>query len=192
MRDNSDIEDLTKVNTQHGFQPIYIFIMRSEHAMIYHILNNLSQSLRGFWQFWSVGGFELMTFALPSLSQANFFTDSDNEVLANSSDKDEIAAKRRNITYSEILNYALPTSPKIIEFNNLIDRVLVSQQQTSFVKRDDSATAEAMLLLAGILNEHWQEFPLKAKVLLLNKLKIVKKAFGNIFSDLPLVFLIYG
>lgn len=118
-----------------------------------------------------------MNLTLPNPTQGSFFYDPNNEVSAKATDEDKIAAKRRNITYSEILTYALPTSPKVIEFNNLIDRVIVSQQQTSFIKRDDSVTAEAMILFSDILNEHWQEFPLKAKVLLLDKLKVVRKSF---------------
>jgi hypothetical protein len=41
MRDNSGIEDLTKVNTQTGFQLIYTFIMRSERAMIFRKLRGM-------------------------------------------------------------------------------------------------------------------------------------------------------
>jgi hypothetical protein len=41
MRDNSEIEDLTKISTQTGFQPIYTFIMRSEHAMIFKKLRGI-------------------------------------------------------------------------------------------------------------------------------------------------------
>lgn len=179
MRDNSDTEDSTKINTQTQFQPIYTFILRSERAMIYDILNNFSKSLRGFWKFWNAGGLNFMTLTLLNPSQGSFFYDSgfDNELSANATDEEKIAAKRRKITYSEILTYALPTSLKVIEFKSLIDRVVLSQQQTSFMKRDDSATAEAMILLSDILNEHWQEFPLKVKVLLLDKLKVYRESF---------------
>lgn len=145
--------------------------------MIYNGLVNLSQSLRGFWQFWSLGGFDLMVLVLPNSTQAGFFYEVDNESAADRSNEDVAAARERKITYSEILMYALPTSTKVTEFNKLITQVLVSQQQTSLVQRDDSKTAEAMILLADILNEHWQEFPLKTKVLLLYKLKVVRKSF---------------
>jgi hypothetical protein len=145
--------------------------------MIYNALVNLSQSLRGFWQFWSLGGFDLMVLVLPNSTQAGFFYEVDNEFAADRSNEDVAAARERKITYSEILMYALPTSTKVTEFNKLITQVLVSQQQISLVQRDDSKTAEAMILLADILNEHWQEFPLKIKVLLLYKLKVVRKSF---------------
>jgi hypothetical protein len=147
--------------------------------MIYDILNNLSNFLRGLWQFWNAGGFNFMTLTLPNPAQGSFFYDfdSDNELSAKASDEEKIVAKRRKITYSQILIYALPTSPKVIEFNNLIELILVSQQQTSLISRDDSKTAEAMILLSNILSEHWHEFSLKVKVLLLSKLKVFRKNF---------------
>jgi hypothetical protein len=144
------------------------------------ILLTFSQFVRGFWQFWSLGGFDLMVLALPSSAQASFFCEADDESYASATATDRssesiVIAERKRISYSQILTYALPTSPKVIEFNNLIDLILVSQQQTSLISRDDSKTAEAMILLSNILNEHWHEFPLKVKVLLLNKLKVFRK-----------------
>ncbi len=188
MRDNSEIEDLTKINAQTGFQLIYTFIMRSGRAMIYDILNNLSQSVRELWQSWNAGGFNFMTLTLLNSAQGSFFydPDCDSELSANATEEEKIAAKRRKITYSEILTYALPTSVKVIEFNNLVDRVIVSQKQTSFIERDDFATAEAMILLSDILNENWQEFPLKVKVLLLNKLKVIKRSFWQYLFSSPI------
>lgn len=156
--------------------------------MIYDILNNLSKSLRGFWQFWNARGLNLMTLTLfdPDSGNFSFDSDPDNKSFANATDEEKIAAKRRKITYAEILTYALPTSPKVIEFNSLINRVIASQQQTSFTKRDDSVTAEAIILLSDILNEHWQEFPLKVKVLLLNDLKVVKQNLWQYIFGFPL------
>lgn len=121
-----------------------------------------------------------MALALPSLTRSIFFDEADIESSATVTDRssESIAiAERKRISYSQILTYALPTSPKVIEFNNLIELILVSQQQTSLISRDDSKTAEAMILLSNILNEHWHEFPLKVKVLLLSKLKVFRKNF---------------
>jgi hypothetical protein len=185
MRDNSEFPSLTKVNTQHGFQPIYTFIMRSGHAMIYDILNNLSQSARELWQFWNAEGFEFMTPALLNPDRGSFFNDSENEALETATGEEKVLVKRRTITYSEILTYALPTSSKVAEFNSLIDRVSTSQKQTSFVKRDDSATAEAMILLSDILIEDWDRFPLKAKILLLDKLRVYRKSFWQHILNSP-------
>jgi hypothetical protein len=131
------------------------------------------------WQFWSLGGFYLMALTLPNPDRTSFFYEPDDESPVSSTDRDESRsiATRRRISYSEILTYAFPTSPKVIELNNLINQILISQQQTSLIERDDSKTAEAMILLSDILNEHWQEFPLKVKVLLLNKLKVFRRSF---------------
>jgi hypothetical protein len=41
MRDNSEIDNLAKVNTQIRFQPIYTFIMRSGHVMIFGKLRGI-------------------------------------------------------------------------------------------------------------------------------------------------------
>jgi hypothetical protein len=140
------------------------------------------------WQFWSLGGFYFMALSLPNPVQASFFHDPDNELPVKATDEDRIATKRKKITYSEILTYALPSSPKVIEFNSLIDRVLVSQKQTSFAKRDDSATAEAMVLLSNILIENWDKFSLKAKVLLLDKLRVHRKSFWQHILSSPFDF----
>jgi ribosomal protein S8 len=138
------------------------------------------------WQFWSLGGFYLMALTLPNPGQTSFFHELDDESLASSTDRSNeniVIAKRKRISYSEILTYALPQSLKVVELNNLIDQILISQQQTSLIERDDSKTAEAMVLLSDVLNEHWQEFPLKVKVLLLNKLKVFRRSFWkSIFS----------
>lgn len=53
IKDN-DIKDSTKVSTETEFQPTYTFIMRSGRAMIYHVLNNLFLSVKGFCRFWSL------------------------------------------------------------------------------------------------------------------------------------------
>jgi hypothetical protein len=131
-----------------------------------------------------------MALTLPNPDRTSFFHELDDKsylTLTDQSGKSISIVRQKNITYSEILTYALPESSKVVEFNNLIDQILISQQQTSLIERDDSKTAEAMIFLSDILNEHWQDFPLKVKVLLLNKLKIFRKSswksiFISIFS----------
>jgi hypothetical protein len=156
------------------------------------ILLTFSQFVRGFWQFWSLGGFDLMVLALPSSAQASFFCEADDEssVTATDHSNENIAInKRKRTSYSEILTYALPESTKVIKFNNLVNEIIISQQQTSLIERNDAKTAEAMIVLANILEEHWEEFPLKVKVLLLNKLKVFKKGFWKYFlTSIPSIF----
>lgn len=128
-----------------------------------------------------------MVLALSNSAQASFFHEPDNEVPSDDRPSDnETRTRHRSASYSEILTYILPESPKVIEFNNLVDSILVSQGQISLMERDDGKTAEAMILLSNILEDHWQEFPLKVKVLLLKKLKVFKRSFWkSILASIP-------
>jgi hypothetical protein len=144
--------------------------------------------MRGFWQLSSLEGFKLMVLTLPNPPQSNFFHQSDNEP-ASSSIQSNSVSKKRQVSFSEILTYALPNSMKVTEFSNLFQDIHINQKHTSLIERDDSKTAQAMILLSDILNENWQNFPLKVKVLLLNKLKFSRKSFWkSLIASFPTIF----
>jgi hypothetical protein len=91
-------------------------------------------------------------------------------------DKSSALDEDRQVTFAEIFKHALPSSPKIIEFNDLIEHIWTIKQGTSLVDRDDSKISEAIFIISDILDIYWSEFPIKAKVLLLNKLQVFNKS----------------
>jgi hypothetical protein len=197
MRDNSEFKGLTKVNTQTGFQPIYTFIMRSGRAMIYDILNNLSQSVRELWHFLSLGDLVTMTAVINSslfesqasslkakpivkLAVANTDALSATSIPSNSG----VFHRDRTVTFPEIFSYALPSSPEVLKLNELVEQIWIIREGTSLVDRDDSKIAEAFLLMSSIIDAHWDEFSVKTKVLLLDKLQPFNKSVWQFTIDL--------
>jgi hypothetical protein len=199
MRDNSEIEDLTKINTQTGFQLIYTFIMGSEHVMIYDILINLSKSLRGLWHFLSLEDLVNMTSAAirdfsPLGSQASSFkvkptvkvsvTSIDASSATPVSSESGTFHRNRQVTFPEIFSYALPSSPEVLKLNELVEQIWIIREGTSLVDRDDSKIAEAFLLMSNIIDAHWNEFSVKTKVLLLDKLQPFNKSIWRFLLDI--------
>jgi hypothetical protein len=199
MRDNSEIEDLTKINTQTGFQPIYTFIMRSGRAMIYDILINLSKSLRGLSHSLSLEGLVNMTSATirdfsPLGSQASSFkvkptvkasaTSIDASSTTPISSESATFHRNRQATFPEIFSYALPSSPEVLKLNELVEQIWIIREGTSLVDRDDSKIAEAFLLMSSIIDAHWNEFSVKTKVLLLDKLQPFNKSIWRFLLDI--------
>jgi hypothetical protein len=98
-------------------------------------------------------------------------------------------SENHQVTFAEIFNHTLPSSPKIIEFNSTIEHIWTIKQGTSLVDRDDAKISEAIFLMSDILDIYWNEFPTKTKVLLLDKLQIFNKSgwqfMLKLISQLP-------
>jgi hypothetical protein len=157
--------------------------------MIYNMFSTLFQSVKGFCQFWGLRGLVFMTSAVirdfnPLMSQASSLKakpivrviNSDTPLVAASFTEPGTYPKDRQVTFPEIFSHALPSSPKVLELNNLVEQIWIVREGTSLVDRDDSKTAQAFLLIADIVNLHWDDFSLKTKVLLLDKLRPFNKS----------------
>lgn len=197
MRDNSEMSNVTKVNTETGFQPKCGFKKGSICARICRKFSVFSHIDKGLWQFWSLEGLVLMTSAtIKSQEWFNFLDKSDEEVNDSPSKYDWLKlvglrfshlinkfsseTSLKQVSFADILNDALPLSSKIIEFNNLIQdiRTIKTSNQNNtdtFSERDDSKVFEAITLLSNIIDTHWNEFSLESKVLLLGKLRKFNK-----------------
>lgn len=103
-------------------------------------------------------------------------------------DKSSALDRNQQITFAEIFNHALPSSPKILEFNDLIEHIWTIKQGTSLVDRDDSKISEAIFIISDILDIYWNEFTTKAKVLLLNKLQVFNKSGWQFALELVVKF----
>jgi hypothetical protein len=172
--------------------------------MIYNTLLALSQSVKEFCRFWNLQGLVLMTSAViqdfnPLTSQASSLkarpivkmsaTNADSSLAAATSDESSVHRQDRQATFPEIFSYALPSSPKVLKLNDLVEQVWIIREGTSLIDRDDSKTAQAFILITDIVDLHWDEFSVKTKVLLLDKLQPFNKSTWRfileIFSKLP-------
>jgi hypothetical protein len=165
--------------------------------MIYDILNNLSQSVRELWHFLSLGDLVTMTAVINSslfesqasslkakpivkLAVANTDALSATSIPSNSG----VFHRDRTVTFPEIFSYALPSSPEVLKLNELVEQIWIIREGTSLVDRDDSKIAEAFLLMSSIIDAHWDEFSVKTKVLLLDKLQPFNKSVWQFTIDL--------
>jgi hypothetical protein len=158
--------------------------------MILNTLTSLFQLARRFWQFWSLGILEIMasdtiqndnSWGIGSLVErrhaGKHFAASnvDKAILSQNTSiplQSPVFEKNQQVNLADILSYALPSSLKALEFDNLVEQISIAKQENSLVNRDDSKVAKAVFLISDILEIHWDEFSLKSKVLLLNKLEL--------------------
>jgi hypothetical protein len=167
--------------------------------MIYDILINLSKSLRGLWHSLSLEGLVNMTSATirdfsPLGSQASSFkvkpTVKASAISIDASSTTPISSesatfhRNRQATFPEIFSYALPSSPEVLKLNELVEQIWIIREGTSLVDRDDSKIAEAFLLMSSIIDAHWNEFSVKTKVLLLDKLQPFNKSIWRFLLDI--------